>query len=656
MNYASRFAAVLLTFACTLCRGADAAPKVLFDPAQPGALEQIVANEKFGETSFAIKDGAIEVAVKANGQSSFPGIMLTPSKPWDASEFGHLEVTITNNGAKPIRPSLRIDSTGSGKESPSSTSAVSLKPGESKTLTVIFGYSYGKKGPFKPEAITKAIVFTGKSDVEQSFRISAIRAAGSAGEKPLIDPATVAAKPANGQIMGGSAAFDAARQAIARGGAKVTADGKSFTASFSAAGQSVLIKPVTGMWNLSDQLQVRVRVRNTGATAATPAVQLESRPGAASPATAAAPIAPGKEGDIVASFVPVRPWKGADLPEMKVADGPAHGFTEFEPGTGSKYASNVTTGIAISADAAASLQVLSVVAEMPPQPRLPEWLGKRPPVEGDWTLTFEDNFDGSSIDLKKWNIYSEGEWHLGKATAYSKDNVIVKDGKLALRVEKRQTHHNDNPDYALHDYATGNCDTYGKWTQRYGYFEARLKLPKAPDAFTAFWLMPDRGLEYAAAKKPAFGESRTYQRNSTNGNGMEFDIMEQLSIWGPNRHDFGMHWDHYMKNHKSIGTFSCYFQPDAEGYLTVGMLWTPGSVVMYQQGREASRWETSRISNIPSYMILQHITGGWETEGMDDAQLPSDMLFDYIRVWQRKDLASPVDGPKPNDGGPLAPK
>ena len=49
------------------------------------------------------------------------------------------------------------------------------------------------------------------------------------------------------------------------------------------------------------------------------------------------------------------------------------------------------------------------------------------------------------------------------------------------------------------------------------------------------------------------------------------------------------------------------------------------------------------------------LTGGWESEPMDDAQLPSDFVFDYIRAWQRKDLASPEDGPKPNEGGPLAP-
>jgi hypothetical protein len=137
---------------------------------------------------------------------------------------------------------------------------------------------------------------------------------------------------------------------------------------------------------------------------------------------------------------------------------------------------------------------------------------------------------------------------------------------------------------------------------------------------------------------------------------MEFDIQEQLSIFGPNRYDIGFHWDHYMKNHKSTGTMGCYFQPDAEGFVTCGMLWTPGSLVIYQNGRVAGRWDCRRIGSIPSYIILQHITGGWETEGLDDEQLPSDMIFDYVRVWQRADLASPADGPKPNDGGLYPPK
>jgi len=33
-------------------------------------------------------------------------------------------------------------------------------------------------------------------------------------------------------------------------------------------------------------------------------------------------------------------------------------------------------------------------------------------------------------------------------------------------------------------------------------------------------------------------------------------------------------------------------------------------------------------------------------------QFPNDLSIDYVRVWQRKDLASPLDGAKPNGGDP----
>lgn len=653
MNTARALLVPVLSLLVLTLHAQDAPPKVLFDPAEPNATA-IAPNDQQGDTTFQLADGGIEVAVRAGGTAGFPGIVVTPQTAWDASGFGRIETRVTNTGPGRLRVSLRVDNSGDWQSDPYSADSVALLPGESKTVSAIFGYRWGTKAfPLRPEALVRAIIFTGKSPQGQSFRVEKLVAAGAAGDKPYVDPRTVAVKPAEGKLFPNEG--DLTKQVSAAGGAGVSSSGQTIAASFSAAGQTVTFKPAEGFWNLNEYLEVKVRLRNTGSTPLTPAMNLLSKGGPSNSVTPSTPLMPGEAAEMVLPFKAAKPWEGACLPEMLDAKGPKRSFYEFKPGTGTKFESNRANGLVITADGPGSMEITSVVAGMPPRPPLPDWLGKRPPVEGDWTLTFEDNFDGDSIDLTKWNIYTETEWHLGKDTGFSKDNVIVKDGKLALRVEKRKVHHNDNPAYPLYNYATGWADGYGKWTQRYGYFEARVKLPKAPNAFTAFWLMPDRGLNYARAKQPAYGETRTYQRNSTNGKGMEFDIMEQLSIWGPNRHDFGMHWDHYMENHKTLGTFSCYFQPDEEGFLTVGMLWTPGSVIMFQQGREGARWECSRIGELPSYMILQHITGGWETEGMDDSQLPSDLIFDYVRVWQRADLASDVDGPKPNQGGPLPP-
>ena len=42
---------------------------------------------------------------------------------------------------------------------------------------------------------------------------------------------------------------------------------------------------------------------------------------------------------------------------------------------------------------------------------------------------------------------------------------------------------------------------------------------------------------------------------------------------------------------------------------------------------------------MPCYPILYMVTGGWDNSPLDDAQLPADFVIDYVRVWQRKDLA-----------------
>jgi len=279
------------------------------------------------------------------------------------------------------------------------------------------------------------------------------------------------------------------------------------------------------------------------------------------------------------------------------------------------------------------LNVKAITATIPPA-QTPEWLGQRPPVDGEWTKTFEENFDGSAIDYAKWNIYTENYWD--KRSHFSKDNLILGDGVMKLRYTKTRGHANDDPAGKETDYAVGYMDTYGKWTQRYGYFEARAKLPTAPGLWPAFWMMPDRGYDVGPQ----------WKRSDTKFGAMELDILEHLTRWGPNRYNIALHWDGYMKEHKSIGSDRIYVQPDKDGFITSGLLWAPGSLTFYANGQVIGKWENERISNVPSYPILEMVSGGWDNSPIDDAQFPADFVIDYVRCWQRKDLASEVDGPK----------
>jgi beta-glucanase (GH16 family) len=205
-----------------------------------------------------------------------------------------------------------------------------------------------------------------------------------------------------------------------------------------------------------------------------------------------------------------------------------------------------------------------------------------------------------------------------------------------LRYEKKTGHHNDDPKRPESAYAAGFLEGYGKWVQRYGYFEARMKLPTAPGLWPAFWMMPDRGVDVGPQ----------WKRQDTGNGGMEFDILEHLTRWGHNRYNIAMHYDGYGKDHKSLGSDRIYFQPDKDGYVTAGLLWTPGSVTYYANGKAVLHWESPRISNVPEDMMFTLPQGGWDNNAIEDKKLPDDFIIDYVRVWQRKDLASDVDGPK----------
>ena len=334
--------------------------------------------------------------------------------------------------------------------------------------------------------------------------------------------------------------------------------------------------------------------------------------------------------------MPAAPWTG---------DASAHTSREkIAAGQGTKFISDAATGVTLTAEGDGEQQftIESITAAAPPAV-LPEWLGKRPPVEGDWKMTFQEEFDGKAVNLSKWNIYTANYWD--QVTHFTKDNVTVKDGKAILRYEKRKGRHNDDPKGKELPYASGFLDTYGKWVQRYGYFEARMKLPGAPGLWPAMWLMPDRGI----------GKGEQWKRASTHDGGMEYDIMEWLARWGPYRFNIAFHWDGYQDDHRQTGSTCIYTDHDKDGFVTSGLLWLPGKAVIYSNGREVARWESARVSSVPSDVMFTHVMGGWDNNDLDDKLLPADFVIDYVRCWQRKDLASDVDGVKSTEATPAAP-
>lgn len=257
---------------------------------------------------------------------------------------------------------------------------------------------------------------------------------------------------------------------------------------------------------------------------------------------------------------------------------------------------------------------------------LPDWIGTRPPVPGDWEQTLDENFDGDDLNLDLWNTRLVWDGPLKSALhAYSARNIIVADGALKIKVEKRHTHQFDEPDLPTREYASAILTTFDKWTQKHGYFEARVKLTRARGTWPAFWMMPDRG--------PEGGD--VWQRRSTHNGGMEIDVMEHLAEWGPGRYNVAAHWDGYDKQHQRWGDSRLTYSRTADDFHVFGMLWEEGKLTFFCDGEEKANWENERVCSVPVYLKLCVQMGGWATKNVDDAALPDYMVVDWVRAWRR---------------------
>ena len=603
--------------------------KPIVNLASPETVQQFAPSD--GQVSAALGEAAapgIVVTIQP-GNSPFPGLALkSPGGVYDLSSFGYVEAQVANPNAQPLGINMRIDNTGEHGSYWLSESS-KIPPGETRTLRA---YLSKPVDGFRSDRISQILFFTGKVDgAPSSFRIGSIVAGGNPGDRGPVNPADIRVRPEEGVLYAAGTPVDPSQLAGKGNGGMSFQDGTLRAALPATASPDAvsLFRPPAGAWDLRDQLEVHVVLKNTGADPVTPQVRLDSLFGPTDTIAAPAPLAPGAEVEIVVPFIALTPWKGT---AQDIAEKPS--AKNMVEGSGNSFASNSTLDVAISAlplDKDRSLTVTSIRAAVPPTPETPDWLGKRPPVEGDWVQTFDDEFDGTALDASKWT--STGDNYYDKVSHYSQDNVIVGGGVARIRYEKKTGRHNDSPTGYQTDYATGYLDTFDKWAQRYGYFECRMKLPKAPGLWPAFWMMPDRP-----------GPERKGVRGSTADGGMEFDILEWLSIWGPYRYNVAMHWDGYGPDHKSTGS-KIYFQPDKDGFVTAGLLWTPGSAVFYANGREVLRFESPRIASVPEMIMFTLPVGGWDNNHLDpqNLQLPDDLVIDYVRAWQRRDLGSDAD-------------
>lgn len=232
-------------------------------------------------------------------------------------------------------------------------------------------------------------------------------------------------------------------------------------------------------------------------------------------------------------------------------------------------------------------------------------------AEGEaYSITFEDEFEGTALDRTKWAHCPE--WKRQDLNCFwDKDCATVNgDGVLTITSEYRDG-----------NYYMGAVRTKGLFSQAYGYFEVKCKLNTVPGYWTAFWLM---------------GE--TVENEDGSGvDGTEIDIMESAYFGKGINH--ALHWDGYGAKHKSIGSQTQNSRVYDGEFHTFSLLWTEEEYIFYIDGEESWRTkaeEAGGVCQAPLYMKFTAETGSWTASKLDTSKFPTSVYVDYVKVYEKK--------------------
>lgn len=252
----------------------------------------------------------------------------------------------------------------------------------------------------------------------------------------------------------------------------------------------------------------------------------------------------------------------------------------------------------------------------------------------DWTLTFEDTFDGPTINETKWfPAYRPGRKEYYKRIGHPsrweqlEANHVIEDGTLKLRLDrdkpKRAAITNkcvSSMQTAIYQYDESKDQFFDivKFSQKYGYFEIRSRMPAGKGLHAAFWLtqVGAYNQEYQPDGKRGNPDSKTP---------VEIDIFE-LPGNTPSENQFNVH---FTKN----GFFACPFE-NPDHFHIWALQWDEGRLIWLLDGRIVRIWENPTPQHEMFILIgmYQGIFGAADPK-MD---YPRDFEIDYVRVWKRK--------------------
>lgn len=248
--------------------------------------------------------------------------------------------------------------------------------------------------------------------------------------------------------------------------------------------------------------------------------------------------------------------------------------------------------------------------------------------KSDWALRWSDEFNGpngSPPDPTKWVVVSGGNgWGNAELQYYTprSQNVRQEDGNLVIEARKERF---TGPDGVQRNYTSARLNTKGRFSQRYGRFEARIQIPSGQGVWPAFSLLGD---DFSTVGWPACGE---------------IDIMENVGNEPAVIHG-SMHGPGYSGGAPLTAVYELPQGRFSDRFHVFAVEWEPQAVRFFVDGElyatrtpadlpPGKRW----VFDHPFFLVLNLAVGG-NMPGSPAAStvFPQRMLVDYVRVYSRK--------------------
>ena len=245
-----------------------------------------------------------------------------------------------------------------------------------------------------------------------------------------------------------------------------------------------------------------------------------------------------------------------------------------------------------------------------------------------WKLVWSDEFNGpngSAVDGSKWVSETGGSgWGNNELEYYTArlDNASQQDGKLVIKVLQEKY---IGPDDATRNYTSARLKTKDKFSQTYGRFEARIKIPRGQGIWPAFWMLGND------IDKPGWPDCG------------EIDIMENIGK-EPTLIHGTIHGPGYSGEHGIGASFEL---PDREPFFddfhVYAVEWEPNAIRFYVDEHlyttrtpadlsKGAKW----VYDHPFFLLLNvAVGGGWPGNPDATSTFPQTMLVDYVRVYER---------------------